>query len=64
MLYVLVPAAVVLAMWALGQVAAPTVYRGGETASLRVSKCQVFNLLETPIADAECTTIMFAPDDD
>ena len=64
MLYMCVPAAVVLAMWGLGQVAAPTIYRDGEVASLSVSKCRVFNLLEAPIEDAQCTTVMFAPDDD
>jgi hypothetical protein len=30
LLYVLVPSLVVLAMWGLGQVAAPTVFRDGE----------------------------------
>jgi hypothetical protein len=64
LLYILVPAAVVLAMWGLGQAATPTVYRDGEIAALSVRKCQVFNLLETPIEDAECSTIVFAPSSD
>lgn len=43
----------------LGQVAAPEIFRDGEIADLRVQRCQVFDLVQKPMDDASCVTIMF-----